>query len=84
MRIQSQVSAPAPQTEEKPKKQRAPRIKSIAEISCPLCGQGHLVKGRTAYGCNLFASGCNFRLYFDDCPADATPAQVNKAVKKKK
>ena len=38
MRIQSQVSAPAPQTEEKPKKQRAPRIKSIAEISCPLCG----------------------------------------------
>ncbi len=84
MRIQSQVSAPATQDEVKPKKQRAPRIKSIAEISCPLCGQGHLVKGRTAYGCNLFASGCNFRLSFDDCPADATPAQVNKAVKKKK
>jgi len=83
MRIQSSDTGKKPQPEAKPKTQRAPRIKSIAEIVCPVCGQGHLVKGRTAYGCNLFASGCAFRLSFDDCPADATPGQVNKAVKKK-
>lgn len=68
---------------EKVKKPRAPRLKSIDQISCPICSKGHIVKGRTAYGCNLFAGGCAFRLSFDECPADSTPAQVNKVIKKK-
>ena len=83
MRIQSQQSAPASEPAEKPKKPRAPRIKSIADIVCPVCGEGHVVKGRTAYGCSKFASGCTFRIPFEDCAADATPGQVNKTAKKK-
>ncbi len=84
MRIeaQSQATKTKATAEEKPKKPRAPRIKSIAEIVCPICGQGHIVKGRTAYGCSNFANGCTFRIPFDACPADATPGQVNKVVKK--
>ena len=37
---------------DKPKKKRtrAPSVKSIEEILCPLCGKGHLLKGRSAYG----------------------------------
>ena len=87
LRIQAQdatISKPSTDTPEKPAKPRAPRIKSIAEIVCPVCGQGHIVKGRTAYGCSMFANGCSFRLPFDVCPSDATPGQVNKAVKKKR
>lgn len=85
MRIEAQSATPKADSDgpKKPQKPRAPRIKSIAEIKCPVCGQGNLVKGRTAYGCSLFASGCTFRLPFDECPADATPGQVNKVVKKK-
>lgn len=71
-------------TTSEPKAKRAPRIKSIEEIKCPICGEGHLVKGRTAYGCNRFAYGCSYRLPFEICPADATPAQVRKAATKKK
>ena len=83
MRIQSQQSAPASEPAEKPKKPGAPRIKSIADIVCPVCGEGHVVKGRTAYGCSKFASGCTFRIPFEECAADATPGQVNKTAKKK-
>ncbi len=83
MRIQPQQSAPASEPAEKPKKPRAPRIKSIADIVCPVCGEGHVVKGRTAYGCSKFASGCTFRIPFEECAADATPGQVNKTAKKK-
>ena len=83
MRIQSQQSAPASEPAEKPKKPRAPRIKSIADIVCPVCREGHDVKGRTAYGCSKFASGCTFRIPFEECAADATPGQVNKTAKKK-
>ena len=28
---------------------------------CPLCGQGHIVKGRTAYGCSRWREGCTWR-----------------------
>lgn len=65
-----------------PKKPRAPRIKNLSQIKCPLCGEGHLVKGRTAYGCSNYASGCRFLIPFEVCAADATPAQVAKQVKK--
>jgi len=28
---------------------------------CPLCGQGTIIKGKTAYGCSRWKEGCNFR-----------------------
>ena len=28
---------------------------------CPLCGKGHIIKGRTAYGCSKWKSGCTWR-----------------------
>ena len=28
---------------------------------CPVCGQGHIIKGRTAYGCSRWREGCTFR-----------------------
>lgn len=38
--------------------------KSIREISCPKCKQGTLIKGKSAYGCSTYKSGCTFRLPF--------------------
>lgn len=31
---------------------------------CPKCGQGHIVKGRTAFGCSRWREGCDFREKF--------------------
>ncbi len=64
------------------KKPRKPRLKSIEEISCPICGKGHLIKGHTAYGCSEYRSGCNMRLPFDSYPANLTPAKLNTLIKK--
>ncbi len=67
----------------KEKKTRAPRLKSIEEIGCPECGAGHLIKGRTAYGCSRFREGCTLRLPFERYPADLTPAKLRNQLKKK-
>ena len=31
---------------------------------CPACGKGHIIKGKTAYGCDRWREGCTFRLPF--------------------
>lgn len=65
-----------------PAKPRAPRIKSIAEITCPVCGKGHILKGRTAYGCSEFRNGCALRLSFEQYPAELTPAKLRTLIGK--
>ncbi|MBO4977809.1 MAG: DNA topoisomerase 3 [Muribaculaceae bacterium] len=62
-------------------KPKTTRVTRLEQIVCPACGQGHLVKGRTAYGCSRYADGCRFLLPFDKCPADATVGTVNKKIK---
>ena len=73
--------SPADKESKGPKKQRK-RLNSIEEIPCPVCGKGHLVKGRTAFGCSEFKNGCHTVLPFTEYPADSTPARLVKLVKK--
>ena len=37
---------------------------SLIGKPCPKCGKGHIIKGRTAYGCSEWKNGCDFRLPF--------------------
>uniref|UniRef100_A0AB33J9A5 DNA topoisomerase n=1 Tax=Prevotella sp. GTC17260 TaxID=3236796 RepID=A0AB33J9A5_9BACT len=39
---------------------------SIIGQVCPVCGKGQIMKGKTAYGCSNWKSGCTFRLPFDN------------------
>ena len=64
-----------------PKKQRK-RLSSIEEIPCPVCGKGHLVKGRSAYGCSEYNNGCHTVLPFTEYAADLTPARLSRLVNK--
>jgi len=46
-----------------------PKIKksAIAETKpgiCPVCKKGTVLKGKTAYGCSEYKTGCDFRLPF--------------------
>lgn len=74
---------------EKPKKTRAktpatgdtakPRKKAPADfsdIACPVCGQGHMIKGNAAVGCSNFRNGCHFVIPFADLGKSVTPAAV--------
>ena len=37
---------------------------SIIGQPCPLCGKGHIIKGKTAYGCSEWRNGCGWRKVF--------------------
>ncbi len=66
---------------EKSKAKRAPRITKLEQVACPLCGQGHILKGRAAYGCSRFREGCAFRLDFSEAADTLTPSQLAKYIK---
>ena len=36
------------------------------KITCPKCQKGTILKGKTAYGCSEWKSGCDFRYAFED------------------
>ena len=67
----------SPKTEQAPKP-KTPRKKTttredsantsqpIEGTTCPLCGQGHIIKGKTAYGCSRWKEGCTYRLPFPE------------------
>ncbi len=66
---------------DKPKAKRTPRITKLEQVACPLCGQGHILKGRAAYGCSRFREGCEFRLDFSEAADTLTPSQLAKYIK---
>lgn len=58
---------PKAEKEPKEKKLRKPRAKkektdSVQKPVCPLCGKGTILRGKTAYGCSEYKSGCAFRM----------------------
>jgi DNA topoisomerase-3 len=63
------------EAKEKPKKERKPaapkenkpKLESKDEMlgkPCPLCGVGTIIKGKTAYGCSEWKTGCTWRQEF--------------------
>ena len=46
----------------------APQASSSPVVGsvCPLCGKGTVIKGKTAYGCSNWASGCTYRVPFEE------------------
>ena len=73
--IEAVTPSPAPaKGEEKPKKKRAPKKKPAESVPaadplvgqpCPVCGQGTIIKGKTAYGCSRWKEGCTYRKPFE-------------------
>ena len=37
---------------------------SIIGTTCPVCGKGTIIKGKTAYGCSNWKNGCPYRVAF--------------------
>ncbi|MEM9824143.1 MAG: DNA topoisomerase III, partial [Bacteroidota bacterium] len=48
------------------KKQTRTKTKASANLSCPKCKQGQIIKGKAAYGCSRWKAGCDFRCSFEE------------------
>lgn len=59
------------------------RITKFEQISCPKCGKGHILKGRTAFGCSEYKTGCDLKLPFEQYPETLTPSKLNKLINNK-
>lgn len=66
------------------KKKSEPKGDKPAAVTCPKCGKGVVIKGRSAYGCSAWQEGCNFRLAFDTYGSDLTPEQLQQIVNQMK
>lgn len=65
------------------KKKRATPIRSLEQVVCPVCGSGHLLKGRTAFGCSRYSEGCTFVAPFTDFDPDMKPSELSRKIKKR-
>lgn len=54
----------AAQTQPVPTTTQAATGDELIGTPCPLCGKGHIIKGKTAYGCSEWKNGCTFRKPF--------------------
>lgn len=49
---------------DKAKQSAATGLKVKEGDVCPKCGQGHVIKGKTAFGCSRWREGCDWRMSF--------------------
>jgi DNA topoisomerase-3 len=47
-------------------------------INCPKCNKGHIIKGKTAYGCSDYKAGCDFKMSFDAIREKAKDRKLTK------
>lgn len=74
-----------------PGKAKKPRAKRTAEpkaepetITCPKCGKGTMLKGKTAFGCSEYKSGCTFKVMFEQFGKQLTDKQLQTLLQKGK
>lgn len=63
------------------KKSKSSIKKSDKEVICPLCKKGKLLKGKSAYGCSEWKSGCTYRLPFDGKVENMSDDELRKHLK---
>ena len=56
----------------------------ISPPSCPVCKNGKIIKGKTAYGCSAYKTGCTFRINFEIEGKKLTEKQIFALAEKNK
>lgn len=77
------VSAEEAEAAQKAAKKTARKKKAPAEMTCPKCGKGRVLKGKNSYGCSEWKAGCDLRLPFVFMDKKLTEKQVERLVTKK-
>ncbi|MFD2562112.1 type IA DNA topoisomerase [Aquimarina rubra] len=71
--------------DQKTKKHTQKKVKQTTAITsekCPKCGQGMLLKGKSAYGCSAYKEGCDFNLPFSYLGKKISEKQYIRLLKK--
>lgn len=56
-------------------------VKTIKDaLACPKCNKGHIIKGKTAYGCSAYKQGCHFKVSFDMVKSSINGRKPTKAL----
>ncbi|MBL4593378.1 MAG: DNA topoisomerase 3 [Flavobacteriales bacterium] len=59
-------------------KKKTPKTTTDSAMICPKCKKGNIIKGKTAYGCSAYKTGCDFKFLFDDIRTKAAGQQLTK------
>ncbi|OBQ54639.1 DNA topoisomerase 3 [Tamlana sp. s12] len=59
---------------------KAPPKPSSDELMCPKCKKGTVLKGKTAYGCSAYKTGCDFKMTFEDVRSAMNGQKPTKAL----
>ncbi len=71
------------QAPSKEKKKRTPKAPAEpVALTCPKCGNGHIVKGKTAWGCTLYKKSCDFLIPLVIAEKKLTQKQVETLILK--
>jgi DNA topoisomerase-3 len=73
--VKANISAETPS---KLKKQRKSKITIPDFLNCPKCKTGTVVKGKSAYGCSHYKSGCDFRYPFEKIRTKSNGKKITK------
>ena len=60
-----------------------PNAENPVGMTCPICKKGKLIQGRTAWGCNQYASGCKFVFPFVQNGNKISPTQAVQQIQKR-
>lgn len=52
-----------------------------SSVACPVCGKGHIMRGKTAFGCSEYKSGCGFRLPYGEYDRSMSDAALERVVR---
>ncbi|WP_179345015.1 type IA DNA topoisomerase [Winogradskyella ursingii] len=63
-KVETRISAVNNKPAQSSKKKKKSNLKQLVGSSCPKCKSGELIKGKSAYGCNLYGKTCDFTLPF--------------------
>lgn len=74
----------APKTSEKSKSTDSKNGANNDFGSCPKCGKGQVIEGKTAYGCNQFRNGCRFTFPKEIWSKKLSARQIGDLLKKGK
>jgi DNA topoisomerase III len=54
------------------------------KIVCPICKKGTILKGRAAFGCSEYKTGCSFKILFEQYGKELTDKQILTMIEKGK
>lgn len=72
------------ETKKEEKKATEPKNTVDKQLTCPKCKKGIIMQGKTAFGCNAFKDGCDFKIPFELFGKKLTEKQILGLIDKKK